>query len=367
MMRTPLAVLVLVCGVVAGCDTKPEPVRLSTFKSLEEVGVNTADPAEVQAVLACETARVGYLYRLRLLAEYYTRVGNSDRLEWTQRETQNAREAQWFKWTGIPPVAEPAGPGPAGSDDRMLVESLAAARNAYIRSLASLYAMYEPKDPFKAKVIRRVQQRLDVVRVYGYSFETEIPGPDLKPVRPDADADRLFDQALGMYRSGKGLPLLPAYQKERQALMMFQEIIKKHPDSTRIALSAFYIGEIYKEFFNENVRAVRWFERAWQWDPTIPLPARFEAATVYDLRLGDREKAIELYTAVQRDETFNASNVNTAQRRLRELLPKQDRTPDRPAPAPPQPLPAPAVEAPPAVPTAPVVIPVAPAGATVDK
>jgi len=340
MKRTLVGAFVLLGGLTVGCDVKSPPVRLNFWHELPVVGVNTQDAAEVQAALTCETAHVNYLHRLNVLSAYYDRVGNKDRLDWTRRELTNAQEAQWFAWQGIPAVSEPAGESVVGVDERMLVEALAEARNSYVRSLRDLYAFYEPKDRFKAKVIRRVQERLDVVRVYSYYFEAEIPGPDLTPSRFHPEAEQLFDQALDLHRTGKRLPLLPAYQKQRRALMMFHEVIKKYPDSTRISLAAFYMGEIYKEYFNENVRSVRWYERAWQWDPTIPLPARFQAAVIYDLRLGDREKAIELYREVLKHEPFNQSNIEFTQKRLQELQPRQDRaegrqeTPPAPPPAP---------------------------------
>jgi hypothetical protein len=97
------------------------------------------------------------------------------------------------------------------------------------------------------------------------------------------------------------------------------DLVHTYPTSTRIALSAYYIGEIYKEYFDENYRGVLWYERAWQWDPGITQPARFQAAVVYDYRLHHRGKAVELYRLVLQDETFNVTNTLFAERRIEEL------------------------------------------------
>ena len=110
-----------------------------------------------------------------------------------------------------------------------------------------------------------------------------------------------------------------SYPKQRQALLKFRELIDKYPTSNKLAQSAYYVGEIYKEYFNENVRAVHWYRRAWQLDPNIPVPARFQAATVYDLRLQDKEKAIECYRLAIKHEQFNSSNVRYSHQRIAEL------------------------------------------------
>lgn len=355
-MTRPSVLVVLTAIVAAGCDSKPDPVHLNLWHKMEVVGVAPGDQEEAAAATGSETARVEYLHRLQMLMDYYTRVGNKDRLDWVSREHKNAQEAQWFTWAGIPIPATPT--GGAANDERWLVERVVQARNAYTKALAQLRALYDQKgERTKAQCIQRTQERLDAVRMYAYNFEADIPGPNLKPLRTVPEAETLFGQAYDTYRSGKLLPLLTSYTKERQALAMFQDVVRKYPDSLRIAMSAFYVGEIYKEFFNEDLRAVRWYERAWQWDPKINLPARFQAAVVYDVKLKDTRRAIELYREVLKVETFNQANVNHAHRRLSQLGALEPVAPPPAPPAPPAPQAAPPVRKPAPPAPAPIILP----------
>ena len=109
------------------------------------------------------------------------------------------------------------------------------------------------------------------------------------------------------------------YPKQREALQLFRQLIHKYPTSLKIPLAAYYIGDIYKEYFRENIRAVKWYQRAVEWNPNLYKPARFNAAAVYDLRLKDTENAIYWYKQVLDHERFNKSNVNWAENRLRDL------------------------------------------------
>jgi tetratricopeptide (TPR) repeat protein len=139
-----------------------------------------------------------------------------------------------------------------------------------------------------------------------------------------AEANKMYDEAHRLFRSGKGIiPMFTtSYEQERKACKLFKQVIEDYPDSDKIALCAYYIAEISKEYFNEDVNAVNWYERAWTWDPTIPLPARFQAATVYDLRLMNRAKALECYRAAIQHEQFNRSNMDWAHERIKQLTSK---------------------------------------------
>jgi len=269
-------------------------------------------------------AAVGGLRRQARTAErYYASVGNGDKLTWARRELENLRGAQAFSFKGLPEINPPEGESLVNADEHLLVEYVVAARREYLQAVENLLAFYEARGKaLRARFIRNLQARFDPVRTYMYFLDAEIPGPDLRPVGVIPQADEMFAQAYRLFRQGKGILqtfLTTDYQKERQALELFQSLIRQYPNSTKIALSAYYIGEIYKEYFNENVRAVHWYQRAWQWDPALPKPARFQAATVYDIRLHNFEKAVELYEQAIQHEQFNQSNVTFAARRIREL------------------------------------------------
>ena len=150
----------------------------------------------------------------------------------------------------------------------------------------------------------------------------EVPPAALKPVEVIPQADEMYEKAVALHEEGKGILHIFAttsYPKQRQALGILLRMVRLYPRSTKIALAAYHIGEIYKEYFNENIRAVHWYGRAWQWDVNITKPARFQAATVHDIRLLNRAKAIELYRQVILHEQFNSTNVRWSHNRIRDL------------------------------------------------
>ena len=97
--------------------------------------------------------------------------------------------------------------------------------------------------------------------------------------------------------------------------------------SEKIDDAAFYCGEIHKEYLpGQELIAVKWYERAWEWNPDTTHPARFQAAVVYDYSLHDRDRALELYQHVVAHETNDKNNVRFASRRIRELTADYVRT-----------------------------------------
>ena len=307
----------------AGCDRPPSPPKNEEGDSIKVLSVAIDDAAEQEAATALETARVNYRYRLYVLHAYYEKVGNMDKRNWARRELKNIDNIQTFQWAGLPIVEQPPGESLAQVGERALVEYVVAARVEYTQVLAALEALYENQGlSRKASMVRNMQDRFDPVRTYLYFLSAEIPPADLKPTDVVTDADALFDEAVRLHKNGKGLlqiALTTSYHKQRQALEKFLELVRNYPSSNKIALSAYYIGYIYKEYFNENIRAVNWYERAWQWDPHLTKSARFQAATVHDLRLHNYAKAVECYRQVIRHEQFNTSNVSFAHRRIRKL------------------------------------------------
>ena len=142
------------------------------------------------------------------------------------------------------------------------------------------------------------------------------------------EADALYKQGLDlMKKGGHGVPALFREEVMVEAAGVFRDLIKRFPTSDKIDDAAFMCGEIHKEYLpDQDLLAVKWYERAFQWDPDTPHPARFQAAVVYDIRLHDRDRALELYTHVINQETDIRSNVWYASQRIREL------TTDKPTP-----------------------------------
>ncbi len=305
------------CAVLVGCDTKPEPLRGPDGRVIAFITVDPESPEELDLTTALLLAEENYRYRLEVLEAYYEHIGVIDKDDYAEQELANLNDARWFEFSGVPEIVSPEGESVEDADERLLVEYTARARNDYKEALATLRDYYySTGQTTRARAIERIDERLDFVRTYAYYAEAEVPGPDLRPVDVIPEADEMFAEAMRLYHEGQILPAITDYRKERQALSLLLELVRRYPTSTKISLAAFYIGEIYKEYFDDNLRAVAWYERSWQWDSSIPKPARFQAAVVYDLRMREYEKALQLYQAVLRDETFSRSNVDFARDRI---------------------------------------------------
>ncbi|RJP37232.1 MAG: hypothetical protein C4547_05785 [Phycisphaerales bacterium] len=220
-------------------------------------------------------------------------------------------------------IAPTAGQAEAYSGQEVdLVERLVAERDAYIGSLARLRSYYG--NVGNAEKLARVEHEIDglqSVLMFRYLMDAEVPSADLRPTESIAAADKAYMEAYGlMRRGGHGVPALYRQDLMVKALNVFKSMIAQYPTSDKIDDAAFYCGEIHKEYFpHQETIAVAWYERAFAWDPATPHPARFQAAVLYDYRLYDRARALELYRAVEREELANASNLHFATRRIGEL------------------------------------------------
>lgn len=220
------------------------------------------------------------------------------------------------------PHSPAALPLPSDAQEVDLVENVITNRDEYVRNLQQLrdyyrehgYATKERWADFELDGLRRV-------RAFKYLIDSEVPSQQLSPVGQIPEADALYSKGLSlMKKGGAGIPGLYRQTPMIQAAEAFQELIERYPSSDKIDDAAFYLGEIHKEYFKDQEQiAVRWYEKAMEWDPHTPHPVRFEAAVVYDYRLHDRDRALELYHAVLKDEATSNSNVRFATRRIREL------------------------------------------------
>ena len=343
MKAKPVGILIAgIClsAAVGGCTwwagitrQPPPPPRDAKGRAVEVLDLSAAPADEVDAAVTLEEARVNYRYRLTVLQGYYTQLGDMTKLTWAQRETENLDKTKTFSWVGMPTVTAPKGESIVDADERLLVEYVVTARRKYVAAADRLRGYYQTKGAtFKASLIRNMQARLDPVRVYMYFLTAEVPGEDVRPSAVVPEADSLYAKALRMHRGGKVLPGITDYSKQRHALVLFRKLVDRHPTSNKVAQAAYYIGEIYKEYYQEHVRSVHWYRRAWQWDPNLTLPARFQAATVYDFHLQNKDEAAKCYRGVILHEQFNGSNVRYSHQRYKELTgrPAIVTTPKRP-------------------------------------
>lgn len=230
-----------------------------------------------------------------------------------------------------------------------LVETLARHRANYANYLVALRNYYIQKGySQKAKWAERELADLRLVKTYAYVVPAEIRRADeARPIESIPEADALYADAMNYAKQGgyQGIPLVFDQRMLKKALEKFNQIIRDYPTSDKVDDAAFRCAEIYKEYFNDNERAVVYYQRAWEWDPQTPHPARFQAAVVYDYRLHDRDRALELYNEVVQKETRIRSNVRWSVERIKQLTGERsvpaaaEATPPEPAAAPPEGMP----------------------------
>ena len=203
-----------------------------------------------------------------------------------------------------------------------LVESVLAHRAQYHQELEGLRDYY--RDHGYATKQSWADYELDglrKVKTFRYLLDAEIPSDQLRPTSQIPEADALYERGQELLRKGgHGVPVFYREKVMIEAADVFQQLVEKYPNSDKIDDAAFFLGEIHKEYLpNQEPIAVKWYERAWTWNPETPHPARFQAAVVYDYRLHDRDRALELYQSVLKNETADQSNLRFATRRIQEL------------------------------------------------
>jgi len=215
----------------------------------------------------------------------------------------------------------------ASAQEVDLVETTLDHRARYKESLEYLRKYYEAHGyvnkadwaAFELEGLRRVKQ-------FRYLLDAEVPSDALRPDKRIAEANVLYEKACETMRSGgHGVPMV--YRRDRmiEAAKLFRELIERYPNSDKIDDAAFYCGEIHKDYLpGQEEIAVRWYERVWTWNPETEHPARFQAASIYDYRLRDRVRALELYQASLDHESQHKGNAGAASRRMRELTKLQD-------------------------------------------
>ncbi len=203
-----------------------------------------------------------------------------------------------------------------------IVENVLTYRAQYAKTLALLRDYYEEKGYHtKRKWAEAELHDLQRVKPFKYILSAEVPVSSLRPTESIAQADEMYEKGLKLMRDGgHGVPALYRQDLMREALAVFVEMITKYPASDKIDDAAFCCGEILKEYFKDQEQmAVRWYERAKQWNPNTPHPALFNSAVVYDFRLHDRATALEFYHRVLAEESVNKLNSAFATRRIHEL------------------------------------------------
>ena len=210
-----------------------------------------------------------------------------------------------------------------------LVEATLDHRTRYRQNLERLQDYYEAHGYMtKANWAAFELEGLGRVKQFSYLLDAEVPSDALHPNEQIPEADALYEKARElMQRGGHGVPVFYRQDRMIEAARLFRELIERFPSSDKIDDAAFFCGEIHKEYLpGQETIAVRWYERTWTWSPETEHPARFQAATIYDYRLHDRDRALELYQDVLTHEAQHRSNVRFASRRIHALTADSDGT-----------------------------------------
>ncbi len=210
----------------------------------------------------------------------------------------------------------------ANAQEVDIVEALLGYRQHYHRSLEQLRDYYRSHGYLSKQQWTEFElQGLRGVKQFRYLLDAEVASDALRPVEQIQEADALYDKGLElMQRGGHDIPGVYRQDRMIEAAELFRQLIERFPNSDKIDDAAFLCGEIHKEYLpGQETIATRWYERAYTWNPDTPNPARFQAALVYDYRLHDRDRALELYRAAVQFESAHTGNARFASRRIDEL------------------------------------------------
>ncbi|MGL4460578.1 MAG: tetratricopeptide repeat protein [Planctomycetia bacterium] len=149
-----------------------------------------------------------------------------------------------------------------------------------------------------------------------YVLDMDLPSADLKPEVNDPKANRIFREALDWLSKRTFTDRGENYKRSE---LLFRRLIRDYPRSDKLDEACYYLGEIYStKYFQQNRRAVAYYERVLLYDPNTNLDARLRAAQLYE-KLGDTRRAVELYQEVLRREV-DPTVTRDAKRRLEGLI-----------------------------------------------
>lgn len=204
-----------------------------------------------------------------------------------------------------------------------LIELMSTQRQAYRRSLESLIQLYDTAGNHeKTTWAHKEMEALDRIPQYRYIVAADLPA-NLKASERLPAADQMFEEARKIDRAAGTLPVLKDEEYLRAALDKYTQLVRDYPSSDKIDDVAFRMGEIH-EYFKDYTLALSSYQRAYQWDPATPYPARFKAAAVLDRKLRRRAEALQLYQEALIKEVEHTSYRLDAERRIKDLTTSSD-------------------------------------------
>ena len=206
-----------------------------------------------------------------------------------------------------------------GAGEADYVEKAAATRVAYREALNSLATYYRSVgNATKLQWAQTELKTFDQMVQYRYLAPAEVAPANLQSRDIIDAADELYNKGRSLWdKSGAWLVVMDA-AKLREGLMYFNQLIAQYPTSDKIDDAAYYSGRIYEHLKNYELAAI-YYQRAFQWNPFTPYPARYRAAVVMDQRLKMRNEALTLYRLAVDHEGRFTDNVEQAKVRIYEL------------------------------------------------
>jgi tetratricopeptide (TPR) repeat protein len=208
----------------------------------------------------------------------------------------------------------------SNSNEIDLVEKMTTHRQAYRRGLEELIQYYDTAGNHQKMTWARDEMTaLDRIPQYRYFVVAEMP-ENLRASERIPAADQLYAEAEQLRRDAG--PLLPAPLKNeemlRAALDKYSQVISQYSTSDKIDDAAYRMAEIH-DYFGDYTLAVTAYQRAYQWDPSTPFPARFKAAFLLDRKLHSRAEALKIYQEAILKESQYTDYRLMAERRVQEL------------------------------------------------
>jgi TolA-binding protein len=220
-------------------------------------------------------------------------------------------------WAQGPGTAPPAAARAPAASDIELVERILAARRDYQLSLEQLRAHYlAVQDTERARWAEEELRQFHRIGKQAYRLELDVPPPTLQAAQNIPEANELYRRAMLYKDRGWGTDYV---DNQRRAELLLQQLLTNYPQSDKIGDAAYQLGDVYEsKAYLQYRRAASYYERCFQWNPNTQLDARLRAARLYDRRLAERGRAMELYREVTTHET-DPKRLQEAQKRLDEL------------------------------------------------
>jgi tetratricopeptide (TPR) repeat protein len=207
--------------------------------------------------------------------------------------------------------------GKGGKSDVEGVERLLSARKEYQTTLETLRAHYiATGDIERARWAEEELVQFHRIPKHAFVLGLDAPPPTLQAHQNIPEANNLYVRAMTFKDKGWGTDYI---DNQRRAELLLQQMLTNYPQSDKISDAAYQLGDLYEgKAYQQFDRAALYFERCYQWNPKTQHDARLRAARLYERRVNERAKAIEIYKEITTHET-DAKRIEEAQRRLAEL------------------------------------------------